>query len=170
MKSALLEYHREFPQTPMSGWAGARWHAWLRAEDAGGQFRRPVRVSHPFLAQRKLWCLLSVEFDSVDLRFAMPPELDLFLDVMSQNPLPSGRALVPDQSIGRPNNHWLLRLPAQAKPNKFRQRLCAYLRAAPEVTEFRKFYQANPVQFDFPGYFQSASEAAFQVNEGERVL
>lgn len=159
MKTARLSYHRQFPATPISGRAGARWFAWVPGPRLGGQATRPVEMAHPFLHQRPLWCLLTVQFDRLELRFATPEELDQFLRVMSQNPLPSGRSLVPDQAVGRPNGHWLSRLPARAKPWKFRQRLCRHLQMLPEAARFRRFYGDHPVQFRFDGYYDSLAEA-----------
>lgn len=88
--------------------------------------------------------------------FAMPAELDQFIEIMSQNPLPSGGSLVEGRvSPGRPNNHWLSRLPKQAKPWNFRQRLLRFLQTDAKVLEFREFYASQPVQLKFDGYFDS---------------
>ncbi|ANL47973.1 hypothetical protein AMC87_CH03320 [Rhizobium phaseoli] len=159
MKSAELFYSREFLETPISGWAGARLFGWVREKTLGGQIKRPRRVMHPFASQRKLWCLLAVHFDGVDLIFATPLELDQFLAVMSQNPLPSGWALIPGQSVGRPNNHWLSRLPKGAKSWKFRQSICRFLRQAGVVREFRDFYAGEPVKLQFDGVFNNYCDA-----------
>lgn len=159
MKSVTLTFHEDFPGTPVSGWAGARWIGWVKQENASGQPQRPKQVTHPFLEQRKLWCLLQIHFDDVDLSFATPRELDHFVDVLSQNPLPSGGSLVSGQAVGRPNNHWLSRLPAKAKPLKFRKRLCDYLRSSEDVERFRDFYRTEPIRFDFEGVYDSFFEA-----------
>lgn len=166
MKSAKLSYHAIFPDTPISGRAGARWLAWVPQQSPGGQYRRPRRIVHPFLEQRKLWCLLSVHFQGVDLRFAMPLELDLFVAVMSRNPLPSGRSLVPDCAIGRPKRHWLARLPKEAKPWKFRKAICEYLAANETVRQFRAFYETRPLEFQFEGIFDSYLEAHWSSAHG----
>lgn len=159
MKSATLSYHREFPKAPMSFWAGARTEGWVQDGKPGGQLRNPRRIYHPFLSQRKLWCRLSVHFDGVDLVFAMPAELDQFIDVMSQNPLPSGWRLLKGWHIGRPNSHWLSRLPKEAKPWKFRHAVCKFLRENETVGEFRRFYEAQPVQLAFDGVYDHHSKA-----------
>jgi len=109
--------------------------------------------------------LLSVHFQGVELRFALPEELDLFMSVMSRNPLPSGRSLVPDCAIGRPNQHWLSRLPKEAKPWKFRQAICKYLSECKTVKEFRAFYQQRPIQFKFEGVCASYFEVHAAVRE-----
>ncbi|MGB0968354.1 MAG: hypothetical protein ACPGUX_09230 [Halocynthiibacter sp.] len=125
---------------------------------------RPIHAAHPFLAQRRLWCRLEVHFNGVDLCFAMPSELDHFLGVMEQNPLPSGHRLHPGSRLGRPMRHWLAKLPAKSKPTRFRKPLCGFLRTDRQVQEFRDFYQSEPVRFDFPDVydsFQTAQRATF---------
>ena len=159
MKSAQLTYHRAFPWSPISGWAGAREYGWVQRPNASGQPRLPETIYHPFPWQRLLWCRLAVHFQGVDLLFAMPLELDQFIAVMGANPLPSGRSLLPEQRRGRPNNHWLSRLPAKAKTWKFRQAVCRYLETSPEVRRFRAFYEAKPPRLEFKGVFNSYGEA-----------
>ena len=73
--------------------------------------------------------------------------------------MPSGRTLVPDCALGRPNGHWLSRLPAKAKSWKFRQRLCAYLQNCTEAQAMRDFYAENPVRTEFSGFFDSFEDA-----------
>ncbi len=160
MKKIELSYHREFPRTPISGWAGVRWCAWVNPNKKNDQWQRPKWDRHPFSNQRKLWCLLKVHFQGIDLVFAIPAELDQFIEVLSQNPLPSGNRLVKGRGIGRPNNHWLARLPKGVTSWSFRQKLCKYLTTAPQIVEFRKFYVSQPVQLEFEGYFDSFYEAA----------
>ena len=159
MKSARISLHQDFPKTPISGRAGARWSAWIKQVSSSGQPKKPKQVVHPFLSQRKIWCLLTVHFDGVNLRFAMPQELDHFIGVLSQNPLPSGRSLASECALGRPNGHWLSRLPAKAKSWKFRQRLCKYLEGLPEAEALREFYSENPIKFEFPEHYDSFFDA-----------
>jgi len=159
MKSAQTSLHSSFPETPVSQWAGARWLGWTRENDATGNLKRLRQVRHPFLDQRKVWCLLEVHFDGVDLLFATPQELDQFIDVLSQNPLPSGRSLVTECAIGRPNRHWLARLPKRAKSLKFRERVCRFLKECHSATKFRDFYKGDPVNFVFHGFHDSLQAA-----------
>ncbi len=159
MKSARLSSSRTFPETPISGWTGVRWSGWVREKTPAGQQMKPRRVVHPFLLQRKLWYLLEVHFNSVDLRFATPLELDHFIAVMSQNPLPSGWSLVRGQRWGRPNNHWLSRLPKAAKSWKFRQAICKYLQEAETVKLFRQCYASQPLRLNIEGVYNSYEEA-----------
>lgn len=144
----------------MSGWAGARDSGWVREQTASGQWKSPrFARRHPFSEQRKLWLQLSVEFQGVLLVFATPLELDQFLSVMSKNPLPSGRSLFPGRAVGRPNNHWLSRLPSKAKTLKFRTAACRYLTEAPAARRFREFYASSPVRIQFVGFYASHLEA-----------
>lgn len=159
MKSAVFSRREVFPETPISFWAGARRFGWTRSVTPGGQRRRPQRIPHPFLSQRKMWGLLEASFQGVDLIFATPQELDQFLAVMSRNPLPSGGSLVPGWRLGRPNAHWLSRLPKAAKPWRFRRAICAWLPEQEAVRDFREFYRANPVQTLFVGVHSSPLEA-----------
>lgn len=164
MKSAALTYHKAFPETPISSWVGARFWAWKPSYSLSGQPMRPIRSAHPFLVQRPLWCRLDVHFNGIDLRFAFPQEVDHFLHVMEKNPLPSGHRLSPGTRIGRPMRHWLAKLPARAKSARFRKMLCDYLHKEKKVQDFRAFYAARPVSFDFPEVcdsFQAAHAAAF---------
>ncbi|MEP2716560.1 hypothetical protein [Pseudophaeobacter sp.] len=164
MKSAKINFHKEFPTTPVSVWAGARFHAWRRENDATGHLKPIYRIPHPFPKQRKVWCLLEVHFDQVNLIFATPQELDQFIEVLSENPLPSGRALSPKCSVGRPHYHWLAKLPSKVKVLKFRKRLCAYLLKCEEASDFRSFYKDTPVRTRFSDFFDSHDEA----REGRR--
>lgn len=159
MKSAKTSLHSSFPGTPVSWWAGARWYGWTREIDAAGNLKRHRQVRHPFLDQRKVWCMLEVHFDGLDLIFATPRELDQFIDVLSRNPLPSGRSLEPDCAIGRPNRHWLARLPKKSKSLKFRERLSGYLKRCDSAAEFRDFYEGDPVKFVFDGFYDNIPSA-----------
>lgn len=159
MKQASLSYHGTFPETPLSFWAGHARYAWIRAGTASGQKRKPQMVDHPFRRQRRLWCLLSVHLDGVDLVFATPRELDMLTQTLSRNPLPSGCSLDPRFRLGRPNNHWLSRLPAKAKSHKYREKLIAYLGGAAPVQEFLTFYDHPPLCYEYKGYFLTYPEA-----------
>ncbi len=89
----------------------------------------------------------------------MPAELDLFIATMSRNPLPSGRSLAPDCAIGRPNRHWLSRLPSKAKSWKSREDVAKYLQESEAAKQFRAFYEDLPLQFQFDGIHDSFQEA-----------
>ena len=159
MNNIELSYHREFPFTPLSYWAGQHINGWVNKQTVSGQWRSPTYGETPFATQRKLWCRLEVQFRGVTLFFATPQELDHFLAIMQQKHLPSGPSLVQGRRMGRPNNHWLSRLPAKAKSWKFRNAICEFLSRQAGVRKFRGFYQNQPVQTEFPGYYSSFSAA-----------
>lgn len=161
MKRASLSYHRDFPWTPISGWAGARWSVWLLRQSGPGRRIRIVREHSRFLRQRALWCLLTLDFDDVQLRFATPQELDDMLDILSRQPRPSAGSLVSWQRLGRPNNHWLSRLPKQAKTRKFHAALCKFVARDKTVQSFRDFYKDRAVAYDLqrPDEFDSYPDA-----------
>lgn len=161
MKKAQISYHRLFPWTPVSGWAGARSRGYVPRISPSGQRMSPTTLDHPFRFQRKQWCLLKVEFDGVGLVFATPQELDHFIDVLSRNPLPNGGSLIKGRiRPGKPNGHWLSRLPTKARSWKFRQKLCRYLQEQPKIGEFRAFYAEQPVRYAFEGFYDDFYEAA----------
>ena len=120
---------------------------------------KPVCVDHPFSQSLKHWCLLEVEFSGVELQFATVAEPDHVMAVLGQNPMPSGGSLLCGQRLGRPNRHWLSRLPAKAKPKKFRTALIQFLHKNREVAKFREFYRRTPPVYLVPGLFDSFDEA-----------
>ncbi|WP_245304546.1 hypothetical protein [Rhizobium sp. WYCCWR10014] len=123
------------------------------------------------MRQRRTWCLLSVHFNGVDFEFAIPAEIDRFLDVMSRNPLPSGPSLVPNFPLGRPKYHWLASLPKGATNWKFRTSLCKYLVGSPDVRRFREFYADPPLRYSFENVFDNffaANVAARQIAMDEK--
>lgn len=162
MNNIELSYHRDFPRTPMTRWIRHQFYGWQPRQTKSGQWMRPTWGQTPFSTQRKLWCRLEVHFRGVTLFFTTPLELDHFIAIMQQKHLPSGPSLVPGRRIGRPNNHWLSRLPAKAKPWKFRKAVCAFLNTKREVKKFREFYQSEPIQTHFEGYYPSFHQAASQ--------
>lgn len=157
MKSTALSYHRTFPWTPVSGWVGSQMVAWRLQQDHPGRRIKIVQVQHRFADQRPMWCLLTVTMQGVQLHFATPQELDHVLDVLGQNPMPSGRSLVPSQGLGRPNSHWLSRLPKRAKTTKFRAAFARFVARNADVRRFRAFYERQPVDYHVTpdGVFES---------------
>lgn len=73
------------------------------------------------------WPVLMVEVDEVKLVFTSLAELDTYVDVMSQTPLPSTRELSRGFSMG-PDSHWLSQLPKKAKSPEHRETAVTYLR------------------------------------------
>jgi hypothetical protein len=58
------------------------------------------------------------------------------IEVLARNPLPTTRQLSSERgtTLG-PNKHWLSRLPAKAKPLRFRRKLVTYLREVSRAYE-----------------------------------
>lgn len=80
---------------------------------------------------------LRVEFESHELQFSAPAQLDHFIEVLSRKPLPTSRQLSSRRglSVG-PNGHWLSRLPAKLKsPRKREQLVRALVAIRAEVAE-----------------------------------
>ncbi len=166
MKKVELSYSKEFPLTPISYWVGQQMYGWTKQQTPSGQWRRPKWQATPFCSQRKLWCQLEVNFRGIRLLFSTPQELDHFIEIMEQKNLPSGFQLIPgNMRVGRPNRHWLSRLPSKAKPWKFRQAVCSFLKTNPMVKKFRGFYQNQPVQTKFEGFYSNYYEASLQKNK-----
>lgn len=143
----------------MTGWAGPGWGGWVNRQTASGQWKTPRYRQLPYLRQRRLWCLLHVQFRGLELVFALPEELDQFLEVMSQKLLPSGNRLISGLPYGRPNRHWLSRLPKKAKSWKIRSALGDYLSASPDVEAFRHFYRSFSPEQERRGFHRSFYEA-----------
>ena len=160
MKKSWLTYSNELTSTPITPWVddGQR-YGWVNERAENGQWRRPKRVRTAFQTQLKQWCVLEVDYLDVRLVFALPTELDNFIEIMSTNPLPSGPSLLKGQKFGRPNKHWLSRLPAKAKSLKFRQAICKWLGANSDVENFRQYYRDRPLQRKYEGVYSSSDEA-----------
>ena len=77
----------------------------------------------------KGYAFLHVEVDGVDLQFSAPAQLDHFIEVLSQKPLPTSRQLSSKRGLAvGPNGHWLSRLPANLKAPRAREKLVRMLR------------------------------------------
>lgn len=63
------------------------------------------------------------------------------------------------QRLGRPNNHWLSRLPAKAKSRKFRLGLLKYIEESNVVRDFYDFYADKKLLLDVEGFFDTYEEA-----------
>lgn len=127
MKNAKLLFSKDFKRSPISTWVGFPTFLYAKSTNPNEDWSVPVRVQHPIDTRRGPWCQLKIHFNNINLLFSLPLELDHFIDVMKQNPLPSGLSLSPYSNIGRPNRHWLAKLPKQAMPYTFRMKLINYL-------------------------------------------
>lgn len=123
MKQSRIVYASQYTPSPVSFWV----HRPLDAE-----IWSHARAFDPPLPQPvpgKGWARLEVELDGVHLSFASMAEVLHVIEVLARNPLPTTRQLSSDRgtTVG-PNTHWLSRLPAKAKPLRFRRKLVQYLR------------------------------------------
>lgn len=130
MKRYEIVYSDDYRPSPVSFWVHQHLdaEAWLNAEDFDPPLPRPVPGCG--------WASLLVDVDGVRLVFSSTEEVEHVIDVLSQNPLPTTRQLSIQRgtTVG-PNRHWLSRLPAKAKPAKFRDKLVRYLKRC--LPEFR---------------------------------
>jgi len=100
MKKSWLTYSDVLIPTPMTAWADdGQWYGWVNEQTDTGQWRRPKRVRTGYQTQLKRWCILKVDYLDVNLVFALPSELDHFIEIMSKNPLPSGPSTVHDTLV-----------------------------------------------------------------------
>lgn len=122
MKRVTVRYHATYRPTPVSYWAHRHLDddVWIDASAFEPPLPKPV--------PGRGYAELEVECDGVVLFFASRAELDQVIDVLSRNPLPTTRRLSQDRGTAYgPNNHWLSRLPARAKPAAFRAKLVRLL-------------------------------------------
>ncbi len=140
MKSLELHYSGTFPYTPVSGWTRRQFGYF---KSPRGRFpRQEDWVPNPFFTSRKRWCALEVHLDGITLWFATPEELDHVRGVLAGKVLQSTRVPGDSRRVGRPNRHWLSRLPAKAKTPKFRHRFEKLVTSGtPEMAAFRQFYR-----------------------------
>lgn len=84
----------------------------------------------PEFIPHKGYLFLHVEFDTYDLQFSAPAQLDHFIDVMASKPLPTSTQLSLRRGLPvGPNGHWLSRLPASLKAPRKREKLVGLMRS-----------------------------------------
>jgi len=94
----------------------------------------------------KGYVFLHVEFETHELVFSSPAQLDHFIAVLSSKPLPTTSHLssLRNAPVG-PNGHWLSRLPASLKAPRKRAKLVQVMQTLrPEVVK-----EDMPHQFDW---------------------
>lgn len=85
----------------------------------------------PLAVPHKGFPVLSVEFEKYELLFCSAAQLEHYIEVLSQNALPTSRQLSVASGLKTgPNQHWLSRLPGELKSPKNRQSLVKTLGAA----------------------------------------
>jgi hypothetical protein len=114
-----FSYQPDWRTAPVAFWVH-------RLVDGSDVFDPPVPSAIPHQG----FAFLHVEFDSAELVFSAPAQLEHFIDVLSKKPLPTSRALSLQRGLPvGPNGHWLSRLPAQLKSPRARVRLVESLKA-----------------------------------------
>lgn len=114
MKKWRIEFTSGFEKGPMTFWVH------------GDGARPQDRVEPPKAVPGRGYARYFVEFDGVEFEFASLDEVRVCTAVLGQRVLPTTTSLSAHSSVG-PNGHWLSRLPARAKPWRYRRRATAYL-------------------------------------------
>ena len=130
MKRCWIEYH--------DGWRDSAMSYQVDVEADGEPYYQAARFSppRPGPAAGKGHARFFVDCDGFTFEFSSPLELDQCVEVLSQKHLPSTSELSA-RRLGRlgPNRHWLSRLPARAKPWKYRQLATRHLARARDAFE-----------------------------------
>ena len=114
MKKWRTEFTAAFFDGPMTFWV----------HDGGGDPTRAMQRPKPVPGQGYPRYL--VEFDGTQFDFASVAEIQECVAVLKRRVLPTTTELSRHSRAG-PNTHWLSRLPADAKPWRYRTRLLPYL-------------------------------------------
>jgi hypothetical protein len=112
-------FEKDWRSAPLAFWVH------LPVDGAAVEFDPPAPRALP----HKGYPLLRIQFETHELQFSAPAQLDHFIDVLSTTPLPTSRQLSARRgpAVG-PNGHWLSRLPAALKSPRRRARLVEALR------------------------------------------
>lgn len=126
MKRLSIRFAEVFAPGPMTLWVHRRLGPGPSlVPDPAGREAPPL----PAPVAGRGYAVIEVEFDGCCFVFASLAELALFREIMGRPLLPRPQTL--DRAmVGRyANSHWLSRLPARAKPWRYRRRLAHYLDA-----------------------------------------
>lgn len=125
MKRQWIEFGPKWTPGPLS--------YWVHRETDGKEWSIAQRFQPPLpqpVAGRG-YPSYHVEFNGVEFRFASLDELQAAIDILGQKLLPTTIRLARDRGgDAGPNEHWLSRLPAKAKPWRYRGKAVKYLREA----------------------------------------
>ncbi|MCB9947645.1 MAG: hypothetical protein H6842_07440 [Rhodospirillaceae bacterium] len=125
MKSFRVRYTAGFTPGPMTIWVHRRYGPGSACVVPGpGVGDAPAL---PGVVAGKGYALIEIEFDGVRFVFASLAELGVFREVLGRPLLPRPQGLDPARVRRYANSHWLSRLPAKAKPWRYRRRLVRYL-------------------------------------------
>lgn len=116
----FFTFEKDWRKAPVAFWV----HVPVPGTDKLCSPPAPEEIPH------KGYLFLHVEFETHDLVFSSPAQLDHFIDVLASKPLPTSTqlSLRRGQPTG-PNSHWLSRLPASVKSPRKREKLVDLLRA-----------------------------------------
>lgn len=117
--SFFFSFQEEWLRAPLAYWVH------VPVEGAGELCEPPAPEPIP----HKGYLYLHVEFETHELQFSAPEQLDHFIEVLARKPLPTSRQLSARRgaAVG-PNGHWLSRLPAKLKAPRTRLELVKALR------------------------------------------
>jgi hypothetical protein len=107
-------------------WRKAPVAFWVHVAVQGSDLCEPPA---PAPIPHKGYAFLRIEFNSHELLFSAPAQLDHFIEVLAKKPLPTTRSLSSKRNLPvGPNGHWLSRLPASLKSPRTREKLVHALR------------------------------------------
>lgn len=113
-------FEKDWRHAPLAFWVHLPVHA------SAETFEPPAPREIP----HKGYALLRIQFETHELQFSAPEQLDHFIAVLSTRPLPTTRQLSSRRGLSAgPNSHWLSRLPAALKAPKKRVKLVEALHA-----------------------------------------
>lgn len=116
MKRHWIDYQEEIPECPLTYWVHreADGSPWYQAEMFDPPRQRPV--------PGRGYPVFNMEHNGVIWEFASLAEIDACLETLGSKLMPRTIDLAKERGgeFG-PNSHWLSRLPAKAKPWKYRE-------------------------------------------------
>jgi hypothetical protein len=123
MGKIRLEFKEEYSETPVSYWAHKE------IEEGYWQDSLKHNPPLPIAIPCKGFPVLIVETQGIELEFASVPEMEHFLEVISQKNMPTTNQLARARGLtGGANRHWLSRLPAKLKPWNKREKLIPFIK------------------------------------------
>ena len=146
-----FSFCRDWRTAPLAFWV----HVPVEGTDMRCNPPAPKPVPH------KGYLQLHVLFESHELLFSAPAQLEHFIDVLSSKPLPTSRQLSSRRGLPvGPNGHWLSRLPARLKSPRKRGKLVQVLRAVrAQVVQSEPSDPLEPVLFMMPSRLRCSTIA-----------
>lgn len=111
-------YEKDWRSAPVAFWVH------VPVSGASDRWEPPLPEAIP----HKGYLFLRVAFESHELQFSSPAQLDHVINVLSTKPLPTSRRLSSLRGLAvGPNGHWLSRLPIKLKSPRKREKLVKVL-------------------------------------------